>query len=103
MCSKFVFDIDYRCTLNDVEFLLLMSIVIVFFLFDSTEAKIGRHDRSKCKPVKKQRGPVALNTTFAFLSRKYVNKPGKTKQCVFLRCLQMLNVTKSLGRGANFR
>lgn len=31
MCSKFVFDIDYRCTSNNIELHLLMSIVIFFF------------------------------------------------------------------------
>lgn len=103
MCSKFVFDIDYRCTLNDVEFLLHMSIVIFFSCLILLKPKLGGMVGARASQAKKQSGPVTLNTTFAFLSRKYVNKYGKTKQCVFLRCLQMLNVTKPLGRGANFR
>lgn len=52
MCSKFVLGIDYRCTLKNAEFLLLISIVIVFFLFllpvlfnsPKAKLKIGKYD-----------------------------------------------------------
>lgn len=52
VCFKFVFDIDYRCTLKNVDFLLFM-IIVIFRFFSSyysslilirPEFKIGKYD-----------------------------------------------------------
>lgn len=75
MCSKFGFDIDYRCTLKNAEFLLLMSIMIFFFffffslfLFNSLKAKIRflGSITAKATEVKKQRKAVYYKHFFLF-------------------------------------